>query len=151
MCGLLVSARIAPTLGRMSMREIEQVLAELFVGETQAQVTSRLVDGGMVAVQQPKVSAWLRGRRPSLEQLAEIERIYGQPRGWILWRAGFIDAEALASLDYDGPLDEPASPADIDEVAQLRAEVDGLRADLRDLRDAVATRKARRRPPESTE
>jgi len=134
----------------MSTREIEDVLAELFVGETQAQVTSRLVAGRMGEVYQAKVSAWLRGRRPSLEQLAEIERIYGQPRGYVLWRAGFIDAEALAALDYEGPLDEPAPPADVDAVTQLRAEVDGLRADIRDLRDAVATRKARRRPPEST-
>ena len=133
------------------MKEISDVLGELFAGETQAQVTSRLVSMGMMGVQQPKVSAWLRGRRPSLEQLAEIERIYGQPRGWILWRAGFIDAATLAALDYDGELDDLAPPADVDEVAQLRAEVDGLRADIRELRDAVATRKARRRPPESSE
>lgn len=131
------------------MKEIRMVLADLFVGETQSATTARLASGGMRDVYQGKVSRWLNNVQPSLEQLAEIERIYGQPRGWILWRAGFIDAEALAALDYDGELDDPAPPADIDAVAQLRAEVDGLRADIRELRDAVATRKARRRPPES--
>ena len=136
------------------MREIEEVLAELFAGETQAATTARLAAGRMGDVYQAKVSAWLRGRRPSLEQLAAIERIYGQPRGWILWRAGFVDAVSLAPLatDEEYTLDDDAPAVEVDDaLAQLRAEVDGLREDIRALRDAVATRKARRRPPESNE
>ena len=34
---------------------------------------------------------------PTIEQLAEIEQAHGLPRGWILWRAGYTDAEALVA------------------------------------------------------
>lgn len=84
------------------MKEIKMVLADLFLGETQSATTARLASGGMRDVYQGKVSRWLNNVQPSLEQLAEIERIYGQPRGWILWSAGFVDAATLTSATTTG-------------------------------------------------
>ena len=69
---------------------------ELWAGRTGIDVTAFLRAAGMV-VDQNKVSAWKRDRVPTIEQLAEIEQAHGLPRGWILWRAGYTDAEALVA------------------------------------------------------
>lgn len=88
---------------------------ELWAGRTGTDVTAFLKAAGMV-VDQNKVSAWKRDRVPTIEQLAEIEQAHGLPRGWILWRAGYIDAEALVARG-----DTPPSPVTI--VTQTPVEI----------------------------
>ena len=70
---------------------------ELWAGQTTQSVTDFLKAAGMSGMYVEKVGAWKRDRVPSLEQMAEIEQAHGLPRGWILWRAGYIDAEALVA------------------------------------------------------
>ena len=88
---------------------------ELWAGRTGIDVTAFLKAAGMV-VDQNKVSAWKRDRVPTIEQLAEIEQAHGLPRGWILWRAGYTDAEALVARG-----DAPPAPVTI--VTQNPAEI----------------------------
>ena len=99
---------------------------ELWAGRTGIDVTAFLKAAGMV-VDQNKVSAWKRDRVPTIEQLAEIEQAHGLPRGWILWRAGYIDAEALVANGHEPPpaIDvEVLSPVETtNELAELRAMV----------------------------
>lgn len=110
---------------------IAAALRELFHGETQAAVAQRLTDGGMNAVSQTTVSAWRRNRVPSLDQMRQIEGIYEKPLGWILQRAGFVDAAALLDVEAidggdgdakrsDGPRPVPY-PDFLEYVAELRA------------------------------
>ena len=81
----------------------------------------------MTNVYLEKVANWKRDRVPSLEQMAEIEQAHGLPRGWILWRAGYIDAEALVARGDAPPpaIDvEVLSPVETTkELAELRAMV----------------------------
>ena len=97
---------------------------ELWAGRTGIDVTAFLKAAGMV-VDQNKVSAWKRDRVPTIEQLAEIEQAHGLPRGWILWRAGYIDAEALVTHgDTPPPATsvETLSPVEVaKQLAELRA------------------------------
>ena len=99
---------------------------ELWAGRTGADVTAFLQAAGMV-VDQNKVSAWKRDRVPSLEQLAEIEAAHQLPRGWILWRAGYIDAEALITRGDTPPPAisvESLAPAEVvKQLGELRASV----------------------------
>ena len=95
---------------------------ELWAGRTGIDVTAFLKAAGMV-VDQNKVSAWKRDRVPTIEQLAEIEQAHGLPRGWILWRAGYTDAEALVARgDAPPPAIEivTLTPAEI--IAQFAAQ-----------------------------
>ena len=95
---------------------------ELWAGRTGIDVTAFLRAAGMV-VDQNKVSAWKRDRVPTIEQLAEIEQAHGLPRGWILWRAGYTDAEALVARgDAPPPAIEivTLTPAEI--IAQFAAQ-----------------------------
>lgn len=109
------------------MTNVNNVLRdELWIGRTGAHVSAFLEAAGM-KVDQTKISGWKRDRAPSLEQMAEIEQAHGLPRGWILWRAGYIDAEALVALGDTPPpaIDvEVLSPAETTkELAELRAMV----------------------------
>ena len=88
---------------------------ELWVGQTAQVVVDFLKAAGMTNVYLEKVANWKRDRVPSLEQMAEIECAHGLPRGWILWRAGYIDAEGLVARG-----DTPPSPITI--VTQNPAE-----------------------------
>ena len=114
------------------MGNVNEVLRdELWVGRTGADVSTFLEAAGM-NVDQTKVSGWKRDRAPSLEQLAEIEHAHGLPRGWVLWRAGYIDAEALvAAGDAPPPAIEivTLTPAEIAaQFAAQSAELARLRA-----------------------
>lgn len=97
-----------------SVANVNDVLKELWQGRTGAELSAFLGAAGM-NVDQTKVSGWKRDRAPSLEQMAEIEQAHGLPRGWILWRAGYIDVEALVAIG-----DTPPAPVTI--VTQNPAE-----------------------------
>ena len=88
---------------------------ELWTGRTANDIVKFLQTAGM-SVDAVKVGAWKRDRVPSLDNLAEIEQAHGLPRGWILWRAGYIDVEALVAIG-----DTPPAPVTI--VTQTPAEI----------------------------
>ena len=88
---------------------------ELWVGRTANDIVKFLQAAGM-AVDAMKVGAWKRDRVPSLDQMSQIEHAHGLPRGWILWRAGYIDVEALVAIG-----DTPPSPVTI--VTQTPVEI----------------------------
>ena len=98
---------------------------ELWAGQTTQAVTDFLKAAGMSGMYVEKVGAWKRDRVPSLEQLAEIEHAHGLPRGWVLWRAGYIDAEALVARGNTPPA---AISIDTPTLAELAAELAELRA-----------------------
>lgn len=107
-----------------SVANVNDVLKELWQGRTGAELSAFLGAAGM-NVDQTKVSGWKRDRAPSLEQMAEIEQAHGLPRGWILWRAGYIDAEGLVARGDTPPVAisvEILSPVEtVKELAELRA------------------------------
>lgn len=78
---------------------IADALAEMFgrPDETQEDIAAKITAAGTLGpVKQPKVSAWLRGARPlTLDQIAQLEEIYGRPRGWVLNCAGLVDAAGI--------------------------------------------------------
>ena len=98
---------------------------ELWVGQTAQAVVDFLKAAGMTNVYLEKVANWKRDRVPSLEQMAEIECAHGLPRGWILWRAGYIDAEGLVARGDTPPPAisvETLSPVEVaKQLAELRA------------------------------
>ena len=102
---------------------------ELWASHTGIDVTAFLKAAGMV-VDQNKVSAWKRDRVPTIEQLAEIEHAHGLPRGWILWRAGYIDAEALVARGSTPPaaivIDTPTPAELVKQLAEMRADITKL-------------------------
>ena len=98
---------------------------ELWAGQTTQAVTDFLKAAGMSGMYVEKVGAWKRDRVPSLEQLAEIEHAHGLPRGWVLWRAGYIDAEALVARGNTPPA---AININTPTLAELAAELAELRA-----------------------
>jgi hypothetical protein len=108
--------------------DINAVLREeLWAGQTAQAVVDFLKAGGMANVYLEKVANWKRDRVPSLEQLAEIEHAHGLPRGWVLWRAGYIDAEALVARGDTPP---PAISIDTPTPAELAAQMVQMRADI---------------------
>jgi len=108
--------------------DINAVLREeLWAGQTAQAVVDFLKAGGMVNVYLEKVANWKRDRVPSLEQLTEIEHAHGLPRGWVLWRAGYIDAEALVTRGDTPP---PAISIDTPTPAELAAQMVQMRADI---------------------
>ena len=109
------------------MASVNDVLREeLWIGRTGADISTFLEAAGM-KVDQTKVSGWKRDRTPSLEQLAEIEHAHGLPRGWVLWRAGYIDAEALVARGNTPPA---AISIDTPTPAELAAQMAEMRADI---------------------
>ena len=112
--------RIVPSVANVN----DVLREELWIGRTGADVSAFLEAAGM-KVDQTKVSGWKRDRAPSLEQMAEIEQAHGLPRGWILWRAGYIDAEALVARGDTPPPAisvETLSPVEVaKQLAELRA------------------------------
>jgi len=98
---------------------------ELWAGQTTQAVTDFLKAAGMSGMYVEKVGAWKRDRVPSLEQLAEIEHAHGLPRGWVLWRAGYIDAEGLVARGNTPPA---AISIDTPTLAELAAQLAELRA-----------------------
>ena len=110
---------------------------ELWAGRTANDIVKFLQAAGM-AVDAMKVGAWKRDRVPSLDQMSQIEQAHGLPRGWILWRAGYIDAEALVARGDTPPAAisvEILSPV---ETAQQMAE---LRAGLLELTKLMKQRR----------
>ena len=75
---------------------------ELWAGRTANDIVKFLQTAGM-GVDAVKVGAWKRDRVPSLDQLTQIEHAHGLPRGWLLWRAGYVDAPALISRGDTSP------------------------------------------------
>ena len=77
---------------------LTDVLRELFSDKTQASIAAELTDLGLRA-DQTKISAWVRGRQPSLDQIALIERWAGKPKGWVLARAGYVNLPDVEPLE----------------------------------------------------
>ena len=120
------------------MASVNDVLREeLWIGRTGADVSTFLEAAGM-KVDQTKVSGWKRDRAPSLEQMAEIEHAHGLPRGWVLWRAGYIDAEALVARGNTPP---PAISIDTPTPAEFAAQMAELRAGFAELTKLVKQRR----------
>lgn len=110
--------------------QVAQVLKGLFGDATQQAIAERLTDAGM-PIGQTVVSAWLNHRIPNWDQLAHIEDTYGVPRGWIAYRAGFVDLNALiASGDTPAPVDDQRPP---ETLAELRTKVRDLEGTIREL------------------
>ena len=99
---------------------------ELWAGRTANDIVKFLQAAGM-AVDAMKVGAWKRDRVPSLDQLSQIEHAHGLPRGWILWRAGYIDAEALVARGSTPPaaivIDTPTPAELVKQLAEMRADI----------------------------
>lgn len=95
-------------------------LRELFAHNSQTAIAAALTASGLTC-DQTKVSAWLRGRVPTIEQLAAIEDWAGKPRGWILARSGYGN---LAEVE---PLTQPDGGA----VAALERRLSALEAQVR--------------------
>lgn len=70
------------------------ILRLVFGASTQEEIATRLSTFGL-QTDQTKVSAWMRGRVPNLEQMNAIEACYKLPRGTILVMAGFVDVSAF--------------------------------------------------------
>lgn len=77
--------------------QIRRALIDIFGNAIQKDVAQRLTEFGL-PTDQTKVSAWLRGRVPTIEQMNAIEDCYGLPHGKILADAGFIDVDGLTAL-----------------------------------------------------
>ena len=127
---------------------ITAVLRELFAHKTQTVIASELTLLGLT-VDQTKVSAWMRSRQPSLDEVAVIERWAGKPRGWVLARAGYVDMAdvvAVTRLDVGPSAEQQAQVVELlsqnvtrlsaqvgeqgDEIAALLLAFAGLRAQL---------------------
>ena len=101
---------------------LQHALADLFGGDTQTTIAARLAGAGL-AVDQTKVSRWLRGATdPRLAELPTIEDAYGKPRGWILARAGFVEMPGVE------PVKQPDAPS-----ATLEQRVTAVEGQLREL------------------
>jgi transcriptional regulator with XRE-family HTH domain len=64
-----------------------------------------------VGVDQPTISKWERGTvRPSLDDIARVEKATGRARGWVLIAAGLVDGitSTLDAIDGDPMLTEQA-------------------------------------------
>ena len=100
---------------------------ELWAGQTTQAVTDFLKAAGMSGMYVEKVGAWKRDRVPSLEQLAEIEHAHRLPRGWVLWRAGYIDAAAPVAVGDTPPaaivIDTPTPAELVKQLAEMRADI----------------------------
>lgn len=73
------------------------ILRLVFGASTQEEIATRLSAFGL-QTDQTKVSAWMRGRVPNLEQMNAIEACYELPRGTILVMAGFVDVSAFRKV-----------------------------------------------------
>lgn len=104
---------------------VAQALRELFGDVTQSSVAEKLTACGM-PTEQTKVSAWLRGRVPDIEQMNTIEECYGKPRGWIYARSGFVDHRALVEVGVTPRAAEIAAYKA--EIRQTDAEIETLRS-----------------------
>jgi hypothetical protein len=97
---------------------------------SQQEIADKLTAAGL-PTDQTKVSAWLRYRVPEPDQLAAIEDAYEIPRGWLLYRAGFIDLPGLTKA--------------VEDVGDRTEILDALRAAVEDSRQAQKPR-TRARP-----
>jgi hypothetical protein len=95
---------------------LTDVLRDLFADKTQAAIAAELTDFGLKA-DQTKVSAWVRGRQPSLDQIALIEQWAGKPRGWVLARAGYVDLPDVEPLDRASVVVVPDLAARVDDLS----------------------------------
>lgn len=95
---------------------VSEQLREIFGHATQMEISAHLKANGLREASQSTVSAWLRDRVPSLDQLAKIEDIYGVQRGTVLTKAGYIDGGVLGDQRKRRPA---APPNDIAKVLEL--------------------------------
>ncbi len=73
-------------------------------GLTQGELAERLRDSGFVNVDQSLISKWARGLAvPPLDVLPVIDAACGKSKGYLLWLAGYVDAEGLANQDRPDP------------------------------------------------
>lgn len=110
--------------------QVAQVLKSLFGDATQQAVAKRLTDAGM-PIGQTVVSAWLNHRIPNWDQLAHIEATYGVPRGWIAYKAGFVDLQGL--IEHGDSPAPPVSERPPETLPELRTKVEQLEATVREL------------------
>ena len=94
---------------------LTDVLRDLFADKTQAAIAAELTEFGLRA-DQTKVSAGVRGRQPSLDQIALIEQWAGKPRGWVLARAGYVTLPDV----------EPVERLPVSATSELAQRVDDL-------------------------
>jgi transcriptional regulator with XRE-family HTH domain len=83
-------------------------LAYESAGLSQVELAERLKARGWTKVDQPQISKWVRGVSvPPLEVLPDVDAACGQPKGYVLRIAGYVDdppsrhgrgAELLAEL-----------------------------------------------------
>lgn len=110
---------------------IADALREMFGAPeaTQESIAERLTAGGF-SVKQPKVSSWLRGARtPTLDQIAELERIYERPRGWVLQTVGMVDSVAIIrqlAVDLAGSLAAAEAHLELDRLVELLDQVEAV-------------------------
>ena len=106
--------------------EYTEALREVFSHKTQTVIAAELSALGLPC-DQTKVSAWMRGRVPTIEQLAIIEDWAGLPRGWVLARSGYGNIPGVKPVSSSG--------ASLD---QLRARVAELTERVERLAELVA-------------
>ena len=104
------------------------VLRELFSSKTQTTIATELTELGLKA-DQTKVSAWTRGRQPTLDQLAVIERWAGKPRGWVLARAGYASMPGVDAIE--------APAAQSADMVTIAAQLAALQASISSLAERV--------------
>jgi len=133
---------------------ITAVLRELFAHKTQTVIASELTLLGLT-VDQTKVSAWMRSRQPSLDEVAVIERWAGKPRGWVLARAGYVDMAdvvAVTRLDVGPSAEQQAQVVELlsQNVTQLAVQVKAQAVEIEALHtehDELRARLDRLPPP----
>lgn len=107
---------------------VNEQLREIFGDATQMEISANLKAHGLEEGSQTTVSAWLRGaRKPTLDQLAQIEDIYGLERGTVLARAGYISDAAKAQAPTQSPADfMTESRARFDQASDVLSEVSAV-------------------------
>jgi len=105
---------------------------ELWKGQGGTEVSAVLTTAGIAGAHQSKVSLWRKDREPSLDMLAQIESAYGVPRGWVLWRAGYIDIDALQAHGNAEP-----APVAVSTLNDVSSRLDALERKLEMLSDEL--------------
>lgn len=102
-------------------------LRELFHDKTQAAIAAELSERGL-RTDQTKVSAWTRGRQPSLDQLSIIEEWAGKPKGWVLARAGYVDLPGIDAIETTPADGRGSLQEQIDALAERVARLERRRS-----------------------
>lgn len=125
---------------------VNEQLREIFGDATQTQVSEHLRAAGIKEASQSTVSAWLNGRVPTLEQLAQIEDAYNVRRGTVSTKAGYIDGGVIQArrkrrTTTRTPDDLASLVAEVREfltlAKQRRSDIDDMLAEAREVSAAA--------------